>query len=132
MNESASKINIGFPVYSQSVMHDQISISNCAVMPIDVPERIYLTERERLTNYLTSHQNYILSIVDEDGYFNFDLYPHHIWSNPFELTDFKELDKRRIVGFDIIFRTICMKYANEVIETEEIAKDNFYVPIAVN
>ena len=97
-----------------------------------MPERIYLTERERLTNYLTSHQNYILSIVDEDGYFNFDLYPHHIWSNPFELTDFKELDKRRIVGFDIIFRTICMKYANEVIETEEIAKDNFYVPIAVN
>ena len=114
-------------------MHDQIEMTrNCAVMPIDVPERIYLTERERLTNYLTSHQNYILSIVDEDGYFNFDLYPHHIWSNPFELTDFKELDKRRIVGFDIIFRTICMKYANEVIETEEIAKDNFSVPIAVN
>jgi len=131
--ESASKINIGFPVYSQSIMHDQVAKTrDCAVMPIDVPERIYLSERERLKTFLTLHQKYILSIVDDDGYFNFDLYPHHIWSNPFEFTDFRELDKKRIVGFNITFRTICMKYVNEIIETEEIAKDNFYVPIAVH
>jgi len=127
--ENAAKINIGYPVFSQSILHEMVQkADDCTIEPVVIPNEVFLSERDKLANYLIRHQEYILSIVDSNGYFNYDLYPHHIWSNPFEFNEFKQLDKKRITGFEIEFRTVCMDYVDGNIETEELAKDNFYVP----
>jgi hypothetical protein len=53
------------------------------------------------------HHRYILSAVDGDGRVNYDLYPHHIWSNPFGFQEFQRLDKRVIEKYAVVVESVC-------------------------
>lgn len=83
-----------------------------------------------LKRILKNHHQYVLNHVDQNGYINYDRYPHHVWSDPFAFDDFKYSDKRDIIGFEIINRSICFNF-NENGEYAPILKhkDSVYVPI---
>ena len=63
---------------------------------------------KEVAKYIRQHHSYVLSRVDEDGRFSYDLYPHHIWSNPLEYNDFSELDKRRITAYVFVSELVCL------------------------
>ncbi len=69
-----------------------------------LPSKLY-----ELTWYLKNHHNYIKQNIDETGYINYDLFPHHVWSNPFLFQEFKSLDKRDITGYKIIVDSLCLE-----------------------
>jgi len=63
--------------------------------------------KDQLAEFLRNHHAYILSRVDENGRFEYDLYPHHIWSNPMVFNEFRQLDKRRIVAYRWVVDGVC-------------------------
>jgi hypothetical protein len=65
---------------------------------------------ERFERFVREHHAYILAHVDLAGHILYDVYPHHIWSNPTLYRPFAELDKRRIVAYRFITDYVCVGY----------------------
>ena len=59
---------------------------------------------------MREHHAYIVSHADADGRYAYDLYPHHIWSNPALYRDFSSMDKRRIVEYRFVTDFVCLGY----------------------
>jgi hypothetical protein len=51
-----------------------------------------------------------MSHLDSDGRINYDLYPHHHFTNPWYYQDFKALDKRTIVVCKYVLESACLDY----------------------
>jgi hypothetical protein len=68
--------------------------------PLGIPDGV--------ASFLQRHHRYVLSKVDAHGRYNYDLYPHHIWSNPLMFRDFARLDKRRIDHYVYVVQSKCM------------------------
>ena len=58
----------------------------------------------------------MLTKVNDRGLINYDLFPHHMWSNPFLFEEFYALDKREITSYNINIDTICLVKNNNMIE----------------
>ncbi len=71
---------------------------------------------EFLKSYIKVHHEYILTKVNGRGLFNYDLFPHHMWSNPFLFEEFYALDKREITSYNVNIDTICLVKNNNMIE----------------
>ena len=50
--------------------------------------------QKNLRSFVKEHHQFIIDNIDEDGIYNYDLFPHHIWSNPLLFREFYNLDKR--------------------------------------
>ena len=76
---------------------------------------------DRLENFLKRHHNFVVKHANEKGRINYDWYPHHIWSNPFEFSEFAKLDKRLIKGYAIMIESVCLEFSEGKIQSREIA-----------
>lgn len=65
----------------------------------------------RVEGVIREHHRFILDRVDGSGRFDFDWYPHHIWSAPFRFGDFHKLDKRTIVRYILVVESQCLDMA---------------------
>lgn len=63
---------------------------------------------DRLQAFLRRHHRHVLAHSDADGRFDYDAFPHHVWSNPWLFDDFKRLDKRTIVAYKVIVESVCL------------------------
>lgn len=72
----------------------------------------FFMPQEAISEIVRRHHILIMSLVDEDGLYNYDLYPHHLWSMPWEYRDFKLLDKRTIERYRYINESVCL-YSEE-------------------
>lgn len=72
---------------------------------------------EKVNNFIKSHHKFVLNKINDDGKFMYDLYPHHIWSNPLKFKDFYNLDKRKIVAYKLVVESGCM-HLNDSYEVE--------------
>ncbi len=72
---------------------------------------------------------YILSQVDENGRLNYDLYPHHIWSNVFMFDDFKQLDKRTISYYRYVVESVCTKLKEGRAERNVVYRSTLDIPV---
>lgn len=66
----------------------------------------------QLTKFIEKHHNYVLINTNQMGRFNYDYFPHHVWSNPLLYSTFNHLDKRDIVNYRIIVESKCLKLDN--------------------
>jgi len=81
---------------------------SCSV-PIVTPAKPLDPDRaEAVARFLRMHHDYILENLDEEGRIRYDLFPHHIWSNPFLFRSFDELDKRRIRSYVLVIESACV------------------------
>ena len=80
---------------------------------------------EILNEHVSKHHNYILQHLDNNGLLNYDYYPHHIWSNPYEYKSFKELDKRLIQSYIFKINSVC-NYYNDGKVVSKLAKSSEY------
>ncbi len=68
----------------------------------------YSGNMDLLKKFIRSHHNFIVSHTDEMGRYNYDLYPHHIFSNPLIYKKFKKLDKNQIEKYIYVVESICI------------------------
>lgn len=90
--------------------------------PFDLP-------RERIERVVRRSHAQILSIVDENGYVNYDLFPHHIFSMPWYFEEFKQLDKRRIVSFRYESQAVCIGYEDGSLTKQKKHSATFDIPL---
>ena len=64
----------------------------------------------------------MLENIDETGKWNYDFYPHHMWSNVFQFDSFRNLDKRSIVKY-VYRRPVCLNYDNGKVIEQSVLKD---------
>jgi hypothetical protein len=76
------------------------------------------------------YHRYVLSGVDNRGLIDYDLYPHHIWSNPWQFEEFKALDKRRIAAYRIEVEVVCLP-PSLTDPPRVVSKQSAIVPVAV-
>lgn len=50
----------------------------------------------------------VLAKVDATGHLNYDLYPHHIWSDRRRFREFSGLDLNKVVGYRIVLEKKCL------------------------
>lgn len=63
-----------------------------------------------------------------DGVFNYNIYPHHVWSNLFSDTAFLHLDKRKIVAYRWVEEVLCVDHLHNA--TRVMTKRSTVVPVA--
>ncbi|XAT60502.1 hypothetical protein GN278_06525 [Rhodobacteraceae bacterium Araon29] len=84
---------------------------------------------ERMNNFIKNHHRYVLEKINEDGIWNYDLYPHHMWSNLASFNDFFELDKRKIVRYSYHVDSVCLSVINGVIEEKNVLSGSIEVEV---
>lgn len=70
----------------------------------------FAVPKEQIDHFIRRYHTQVLSMLDEDGRFEYDIFPHHIFSMPWYSTKFRELDKRRIVAYRYESETLCLDY----------------------
>lgn len=83
----------------------------------------YQIDEGRLKSLLQVTHTYALQQSTDDGRYNYDFFPHHIWSNPWMFRDFAKLDPRSIESY--VYRTIfgCIS-VEEGRPTEDVRRIN--------
>ena len=70
----------------------------------------FAVPKEQIDYFIRRYHVQVLSMLDEDGRFEYDIFPHHIFSMPWYSTEFRDLDKRRIVAYRYESETLCLDY----------------------
>lgn len=70
-----------------------------------------------------------LALAGADGQLAYDLYPHHIWSNPLLYRDFAGLDLRRIKAFRWSIEAVCVDWSGGARHTRVINQQQVEVPL---
>lgn len=91
---------------------------NACVPLLIKPDR--LPNYSKLSSFIKRHHQYVLSQLDQQGHFSYDLFPHHVWSNPLLSKDFYALDKRTIQSYRIVVESKCLNLNNGAVESKVI------------
>lgn len=86
-----------------------IEANNCQDINLNSDKKaLNSDEISLLSEFVLRHHRYIIDNVDERGRFSYDLYPHHIWTNPWLFQDFYALDKREIMRYEFVVEAACI------------------------
>lgn len=103
--------------------------NNCR-LPVDTSKQpVTAEELIAIQRFIHVHHAYILENIDEKGIFNYDAFPHHIWSNPFLFKDFYYLDKRDIVAYRFVVEANCVDYIDHKLTSKLIRREAYDIPI---
>jgi hypothetical protein len=85
-----------------------------------------------VVEHILSHHQYVLSHLDAAGRIDYDFYPHHIWSMPWEYSAFSGLDKRRIRAYKIVVEAVCLVVDNGDFTRKVVRSKNYVIPVPGN
>lgn len=86
-------------------------------------------DRAKVNRLVRQHHRYVLANLDEHGIINYDLFPHHIFSMPWQFTAFHNLDKRRITSYRYVAESKCLKFDNGKAAAVTLLRGEFDVPL---
>ena len=101
----------------------------CDLRPGEHPAA-YLSDVRQISDFIRSYHRAVLARVDERGRFNYDLYPHHIWSNPWRFERFQHLDKRSIVAYKYITDVACLNYIDGIVRSAPLNHHEIRVDVS--
>ena len=89
------------------------------------------TWHEDAETMIRKHHAYVVHQINKTGrmFSHYDIYPHHIWSSPFEYNDFKKRDKRDIVEYKLSIVTYCLNRKGNHIEKRKINEATHRIPV---
>ncbi|WP_299410276.1 hypothetical protein [uncultured Roseobacter sp.] len=70
----------------------------------ETPSTPFQRDKAWITNLVQTTHTYAAQQASDDGLYRYDLFPHHIWSNPWMFKDFAKVDPNTIDFY--IYRTI--------------------------
>lgn len=88
------------------------------------PIKIDDAEFKSFSKQIRYHHNYVLAHSDSKGHFNYDFYPHHIWSDPFQHVAFSNLDKRKVTGYRLTLKSYCLDFKDNKLQKKLLGEDS--------
>lgn len=85
---------------------------NACSHPIKEAPEISVKTFQEIEKFVMHTHIYQMERANEKGVYRYDLYPHHIWSNPWEYKEFAALDKRTIKSFKYVMDVKCIEYSD--------------------
>lgn len=73
----------------------------------------YTVNPDKIERFFRRFHDYRQSTLDDQGQVDYDLFPHHIFSNPFAFNAFKMVDKRDIVAYHYGNDRVCFVRADD-------------------
>jgi len=133
---SSTMLSLLFP-YRNGTTKDQdiAALANrCEVkLPAETvkPEEIaaYVDPENEIRDHILIHHRYVLQNLDSGGRYNYDIYPHHIWSTLWGYDDFAGLDMRKVVSYRFIGQAICVRFEDRIFKPEILREIAFEVPV---
>ncbi|MEM7221348.1 MAG: hypothetical protein AAF495_00105 [Pseudomonadota bacterium] len=104
-------------------------LSNCSTANTIEEWFWFIKSHEQITNIIQRYHTYILSVVDDRGLLNYDIYPHHFFTMPWELQEFRSLDKRRIVAYRYISEAACLSLDEGRLVKDVKRSQSFDIPV---
>lgn len=99
----------GTGTFGNNYDHSQTALANKCLLPVDTDVKGLTTEAyDQISSFIKRHHRYVLENVGPSGRIAYDVYPHHIWSNPALYSDFYALDKRTIVTYSYTIEAVCL------------------------
>lgn len=89
----------------------------------------YFVERDRIERAVRKYHRVVADQVSDTGNLTYDLYPHHMFSVPWEFDDFRYLDKRRIAKYRYTIEAICLGYEDRQFTRQVFWSDGFDIEI---
>lgn len=102
---------------------------NCRIDTTNLESLDQTIARHGLDRYILAHSRFVERRLDDTGGLNYDFYPHHIFSMPWEFSEFHNLDKRRIVGYRYVVESKCLKFDQGRPHAKVLARGEHYVPV---
>ncbi len=105
------------------------AMSDCEdARPVDA-WRPFGYSRDKISTILRRYHEYVLSAVDDRGLLNYDLYPHHIFTMPWEQQAFRSFDKRRIVAYRYESESVCLSLKDGRLQKHVKRSHGFDIPL---
>ncbi len=95
----------------------------------DLPTATFFYPKEHISRLIRRYHGQALTMLDDKGRFEYDLYPHHIFSMPWSFQDFRTLDKRRIKAYRYETETLCLGFENGKPQHRRLWYDTFEIPL---
>ncbi len=70
-------------------------------------------DRTKIAVLVQRQQKLALGLADNGGHIAYDRYPHHIWSAPWQFSQFANLDVRKIKGYRLIIQSFCVSVTSD-------------------
>ena len=93
------------------------------------PPAVFAMSKQHIREVVRRDHIQILSMADDEGYVDYDLFPHHIFSLPWEFVDFRKLDKRRIRSYRYEIEAVCLGYEQGRIKRRRMFQASFDIPL---
>jgi len=84
---------------------------------------------KQVTYFVNFHHQYVMSHLNNQGQINYNAFPHHIWSNPFDFGAFYQLDKRAIDHYTLHLNTVCLDFKDNKVIAQPLFFDKRVIPI---
>jgi len=113
------------------LLHEMYDGQRCTLEQItpDMPKNKYFVPKEIITRAIQKYHLFMMANIDENGYWAYDLYPHHIFSVPWAFKEYRQLDKREIVGYKYSIEAVCLGYENSTFTREVIWRGGFDIEL---
>ncbi len=84
-----------------------------------------------LRRFVAAFDRFARSRADTDGHLHYDLFPHHIWSNPAMYPEAAALDLRHVVGYELVVQAMCVGDVKTASDFNVLTKARTVIPIAL-
>jgi len=82
-----------------------------------------------LGRFISGYHEFALRQTNVDGRLAYDYFPHHIWSNPMQYGRVKELDLKKVVGYELVVEGVCMVGVSELPSVDLVSRTKTIFPI---
>jgi len=90
----------------------------------------YRRSQDEIADIVRWVHGYALEREEATGRYAYDLYPHHIWSNPFMFDEFAAVQKTQITHYVYRVRSLCIVAADGETAVREDRINEFAIPIS--
>jgi hypothetical protein len=84
-----------------------------------------------IRSFVAEYHRFAARRADSSGRFHYDLYPHHMWSNPMIFPAASEMDLRRVVGYELVVDALCVIKAETAMTMETLSRARTAFPISL-
>jgi hypothetical protein len=121
------RFSSGFPtgVFGSTTSYADLRKANaCEMKLVPRPAPMAAKTWTGLERFIREHHAWIVSRADADGRYAYDLYPHHVWSNPVLYEDFSAMDKRKIARYVFVTDYVCVGYDDNGLVRRVLGSDS--------
>ena len=95
----------------------------------ELPKAIFFLPKERISHLIRRYHRQALTMLNADGRFEYDIYPHHMFSMPWYFKEFRKLDKRRITAYRYENESLCLDFKDGKPQHRRLWHATFDIPL---